>query len=113
MPIMSRPILSRLRSPPLNVFLTALPTTAVAAFAEPELDELRFETAHPIASRKMWRSNRGRELQVFLDSQMLVESVFLRDVTDVALQPFEIWIKRLAIEENLAIGRLKLSRQHF
>ena len=54
----------------------------------------------------MRRANRGRELQIFADRQMLIESVFLRDVTDVALQLIEIRIKGLVIEQDLAARRL-------
>ena len=42
---------------------------------------------------------------------MLVERVFLRNVTDVTFERFEIRIKRLAVEQNLAAGRLQLTGQ--
>ena len=60
----------------------------------------------------MRRTNRGGELQVLADGQMLIERVLLRNVTDVALQLIEIRIKRLAVEQNLAAGRLDLAAEH-
>ncbi len=86
---------------------------AVAPFAQSKLDEFAFEPAHAIASRKMRRTNRGRELQVLANGQVLVERVFLRNVTDVTLELIEIRIKRLAVEQNLAAGRLDLAAEHF
>src|SRR5437764_546136 len=61
----------------------------------------------------MRRANRGRELQIFADGQVLIESVFLRDVTDVALELIEIRIKGLIIKEDLATVGLQLSSQDF
>src|SRR5437762_10670560 len=61
----------------------------------------------------MRRANRGRELQIFADGQVLIESVFLRDVTDVALELIEIRIKGLIIKEDLATVGLQLSGQDF
>ena len=59
----------------------------------------------------MRRANRGGELQIFADGQVFIERVFLRNVTDVALELVEIRIKRLAIEQDLAAGRLQLAGQ--
>ncbi len=43
---------------------------------------------------------------------MLVEGVLLRDVTDVTLERVEILVERLAVQEDLALGRLELSAEH-
>ena len=37
----------------------------VPALAQAKFDQLRFQTPHPVAPRKMRRTNRGRELQDF------------------------------------------------
>ena len=79
-------MLRRLRSPPLNVFFTGLPTTASRRSLKPSSISLRFEPPDAIAPGKMRRADRGGELQVLADGQMLVERVLLRDVTDVALE---------------------------
>ena len=92
-------------------FLHRAADDAVAPFAQTELDQFAFEPAGAIASRKMRRANRGGELQVLADRQMLIERVLLRDVTDVALELIEIGIKRLAVEQNLAAGRLRSGRR--
>ena len=60
----------------------------------------------------MRRANRGGELQILADGEVLIERVLLRNVTDVALELIEIRIKRLAVEQDLAAGRLQLPGQH-
>ncbi len=84
----------------------------VAAFAQSELDQLRFQPSHAIPARQVRRTNRRRELQVFADGQVLIERVFLRDVADVSLELVEVRIKRAAVQINLAAARLKLARQY-
>ena len=69
----------------------------IAAFAESELDQFRFQSAHSIAPGQMRRTNRSRKLQILADGQMLVERVLLRNVTDVFLELVEVGIKRAAI----------------
>src|SRR5438067_9452516 len=60
------------------------------------------------------RGANGRgELQVLADGQMLIERVFLRDVTDVALEQIEVLVERPIIEQHLALGRLELAAQNF
>ena len=61
-----------------------------------------FEPPRPVAPREMRRANRGRELEVFADRQMLVEGVLLRDVTEVTFERVEILVERLAVEQHLA-----------
>ena len=112
MPIISRPMLRRFRSPPLNVLLLRAAHYCVAAFAETELDQLCLQTPGAIAPRQVRRANRRRKLQVLADGEMLVESVLLRHVTDVVLEHVEVRIKRLSVEENLAAGGLELAGQH-
>src|SRR5947207_11360337 len=58
-------------------------------------------------------SNRSRELEVLADGEMLVERVFLRDVTDVALELIEIFVERTVVQQHLALRRLKLAAEHF
>src|SRR5262249_42790167 len=83
----------------------------VAPLAQSKLDQFRFQPSHPVSPGKMRRTNRGSELQIFTNSQLFVEGVFLRDVTNVFLELVEIWIKRAAIQINLAAGRRKLAGQ--
>ena len=104
-------MLSRLRSPPLSVFLTAASHYRVAPFAQTELDQFSFQATRPVASRQMGRANRGCELQIFADGQVFIERVLLRNVTDVTLELIEIRIKLLVIEQDLTAGRLQLSGQ--
>ena len=85
---------------------------AVAPFAQAELDQFAFEAPRPIASREVRGADRGGELEIFPDRQVLIESVVLRDVTDVALERVEVVVKRLAVEQNLAAGRLQLPAEH-
>ena len=60
----------------------------------------------------MRRADGGGKLQVFTDREMLVEGIFLRDVTDVALELVEVVVERAVIQEDLALGGLKLAAQH-
>ena len=59
----------------------------------------------------MRRANRGRELQVLADGQVLVERVFLRDVTDVALEVVEVVVERLIVQQNLAAASAEAARR--
>ena len=65
-----------------------------------------------VAPGEMRRANRGCEMQVLADRQLLVECVLLRDVTDVALERVEVFVKRLAVQQDFAATRLKLSAEH-
>src|SRR6059058_2873020 len=56
----------------------------------------------------MRRANRRGELEVLADGEMLVERVFLRDVTDVALEEVEIFVERPVVQKHLALAGLKL-----
>ena len=56
----------------------------------------------------MGRTNRSRKLQIFANGEMLIKRIFLRDVTDIALQLIEGRIKGLVIEQDLAARRLQL-----
>src|SRR5215472_14268081 len=59
------------------------------------------------------RCTYGRcELQILANSEVLVECVLLRHVTDVLLQDVKISIKRLPVEQDFAAGGLKLPRKH-
>ena len=86
-------MLSRLRSPPLSVFLTAVPTTASRRSLKPSSTNFPSRRRDRSRRDKCGRANRGRELQIFADGQMFIERVLLRNVTDVALQLIEIRIK--------------------
>ena len=83
-------MLSRFRSPPLSVFLTGLPTMLSRRSLKPS--SISLPSSRRVRSRrdKMRRANRGGELQVLADGEMLIERVLLRDVTDVALELVEI-----------------------
>src|SRR6266849_2581278 len=61
----------------------------------------------------MRRANRGSELQVLTNREMLIEGVLLRDVADVAFELIEIGIERLAIEQDLTTGWFELTAEHF
>ena len=60
----------------------------------------------------MGRTNRGCELQILTDRQMLVERVLLRNVADVFFEIVHVRIKRTPIQKNLPARRLKLSGEH-
>ena len=83
-------MLRRFRSPPLERLLHRAADDAVAPLAQTELDQFSFQTPSAIAPREMRRTDRGGKLQVLANGQVLVEGIFLRDVTDVALQFVEI-----------------------
>src|SRR4029453_1335396 len=55
-----------------------------APFGQAKLDEFCVQAAGAIAPREVRRTNRSRKQQIFPDGEMLIESVFLRHVTDVA-----------------------------
>src|SRR5450631_4844329 len=59
----------------------------------------------------MRRANRRGELQVLSNRKMLVESILLRDVTDVALEQIEVFVERPIVQEDLSLRRLKLAAQ--
>ena len=58
-------------------------------------------------------ADRRRELEVLADGEMLVERVFLRNVTDVALELVEIFVERAVVHQDLSPARLKLPAQDF
>ena len=60
----------------------------------------------------MRRANRGRELQILADGQVLIERVFLRNVADVFFEIVQVWIERATIQKNLPARWLKLSGQN-
>src|SRR6266581_8456951 len=60
----------------------------------------------------MRRANRRRKQQVLADCEMFVEGVLLGHITDVLLQDVEILIERLAIEDDISAGWLKLTGKH-
>src|SRR4051794_1508666 len=61
----------------------------------------------------MGRADGRGELEVFPNGQVLVEGVFLRDVTDVTLQQIQIFVERAVVKEDLPLGRLELAAEHF
>src|SRR5205085_10088382 len=87
------------------------PDDAVAALVQAELDELAFETSGQVAPGKVGSSDRGGELQIFANREVLIEGVFLGDVTDIALEQIEILVKRPVVQEHLSLARLELSAQ--
>ena len=85
---------------------------AVAPFAQAELDQFAFEAPGPVASREVRGADRGGKLEIFPDRQVFIESVVLWNVTDVTLERVEVVIKRLAVKQDLAAGRLQLPAEH-
>ena len=58
------------------------------------------------------RRAKGRgEVQIFLDGEVLIERVVLRNVSDVFAQGVAIGVKRAAVEEDVSLGGLKLPGQ--
>src|SRR5216110_3242911 len=80
---------------------------------KPELDQFSFESPAKIATGKVRGADRRRELEVLADGEMLVERVFLRDVTDVALELIEVFVERAIVQQHLPLARLKLASEHF
>ena len=105
-------MLRRLRSPPLSVFFTGLPTMLSRRSLRPSSINLPSSRRVRSRAREVRGADRGRELEIFPDRQVLVESVVLRDVTDVTLERVEVVIKRLAVEQDLAAGGLQLAAEH-
>ena len=62
-PIISRPMLSRLRSPPLSVFFTGLPTMLSRRSLRPSSISFALHPPGAIAPRKMRRADGRRELR--------------------------------------------------
>ena len=92
-PIMSRPMLSRLRSPPLSGLFHRAAHERTAPLVEPEFDQLAVDAPGALAARKVRRAQGGGEGQVFLDGELFVEGVVLRDVGDVAAQVVEAVVR--------------------
>ena len=105
-------MLSRFRSPPLSVFLTGLPTMLSRRSFNPSSISLPSSRRVRSRPRKVRRANGGGELQVLADREVLVERVFLRDVTDVALEQIEIFVERAIVQQHLSLRRLKLAAEH-
>ena len=74
----------------------------VAALVEAEFDELAVDAPGAFAAGEVRRTQRRREGQVFLDGQLFVEGVVLRDVGDVAAQFVEVVVEGAAVEDDLA-----------
>ena len=78
---MSRPMLSRFRSPPLSVFFTGLPTMLSRRSLRPSSISLPSRRRVRSRAREVRGADRGGELEIFPDRQVLVESVVLRNVS--------------------------------
>src|SRR5882757_5970849 len=90
-------MLSRFRSPPLNVFFSGLPTTASRRSLRP--------------SSISFASSR-RTLQILTNGEVLVERVLLRHVADVLFQNVEVSVEGLSVEQDFAARRLELAGKH-
>jgi hypothetical protein len=78
-----------LRSPPESVFFTAVPTTLARRSLRPSsvsLPSMRRARSRRERCGARWRG----EAHVFLDGQVIVEGVVLRDVGDEALELFVV-----------------------
>src|SRR4051794_37132474 len=60
----------------------------------------------------MWSADGGREFQVFANRQVLVESILLGHITDVAFEVVEIVVERALIQQNMAAARLQLPTEN-
>ena len=80
----------------------------VAAFVEAEFRKLAVNAAKSRSAGEVGCSERCREVQVLLDSEVLVKGVVLRDVGDVFAKCFSICVKRASVKEDIALGRWKL-----
>src|SRR5277367_840108 len=94
----SRPMFRRLRSPPESVFFTALPTMLSRRSLRPS----------SVSLPSMRRARSRRETHVFLDRQVVVERIILRDVAHEPLEVLDVGIERLAVEQDLSLARLEL-----
>ncbi len=52
----------------------------------------------------------GRKLHVFLDGQVVVECIVLRDVGEESFEGVEVLVEGLAVEKDFAFVRAELSR---
>ena len=74
----------------------------VAPFGEAEFDEAAVHAPLAVVVAEMRRADRGGVGEVFLDGEVVVERVVLRDVGDEAFEFVEVFVKLLAVEKHLA-----------
>ena len=82
-----------------------------AALVEAELGDLAVDASLAFTARKVRRADRRGKLQVFLDRELFVEGVVLRDVGDVLEESLEVAVERALVEQHLAGDRLELAGQ--
>ena len=80
----------------------------IPALVEPEFGELAVDPAEAFPAREVGGADRRREVQVFLDREVLVKRVVLGDVGDVFPQRVVVGVEGTVVEENVALMRRKL-----
>ena len=80
----------------------------IPALVEPEFGELAVDPAEAFPPREVGGADRRREIQVFLDREVLVKRVVLGDVGDVFPQRVVVGVERAVVEEDIALVRRKL-----
>ena len=90
-------------------FLGGRADDGTPALIQPKLGEFSINAADALAPTQMRSADGGGEVEVFLDRQVLIERVVLRDVGDIFPERFVVGVKREVIEKNLAADRLELT----
>src|SRR5215470_12398559 len=89
--------------PAAEIFFNRTSHETVAALRKAEFDQLPVDASHAIFWRKMWRTKRRCVIKIFQNSQMLIESVVLRNIRNIFSQGFQVAVERLAIHQDLAM----------
>ena len=90
-------------------FLGGRADDGTPAFIEPKLGKFPIDAADALAPTQMRSADGGGEVEVFLDRQVLIERIVLRDVGDIFSERFVVGVKREVIEKNLATDWLELT----
>ena len=81
----------------------------VAALVQAKFSKFAVDAAQSFAAGKMRRAEGRGEVQIFLDGEVFVERVVLRNVGDVFAQRFAIRVERAPVEKDISLDRLKLA----
>ena len=111
MPIMSRPTLSRLRSPPLRYFCCGVPARRWRSLIEAEFDELGVHALAAFLDGKVRAAHSDGVVEVFLDPKEGIERILLRDVGDVRAEILRVAVEREVVHQHVTVGGLELTRE--
>ena len=81
----------------------------IAPLAEAEFDHLAFDPPRAVAAAEMGGADGCGVVEIFLDGQVVVERVILRDVGDEAFELFEVAVEFLPIQQDVTARRRETS----